>query len=95
VANLKKLGPTVTNKNYIHGEIKSRLILRNAFYHSVQNRLSCHLLSNNIKIKYANILPIFCMRMKILLLQFKGKMYIECLVMGCEGEHLKEEVSKE
>ena len=47
----KYLGTTVTNQNYIQEEIKSRLKLGNAGYHSVQNLLSSSLLSKNIKIK--------------------------------------------
>jgi hypothetical protein len=33
----KYLGTTFIDQNYIHEEIKSRLKLGNAFYHSVQN----------------------------------------------------------
>ena len=36
----KYLGTTLTNQNSIQEEIKSRLKLGNACYHSVQNRLS-------------------------------------------------------
>ena len=41
---------TLTNQNYIAEEIKSRLRSGNACYHSVQNLLSCRLLSKNVKI---------------------------------------------
>jgi len=51
VEQFKYLGTTVTNQNYIQEEIKSRLKLGNAGYHSVQNLLSSSLLSKNIKIK--------------------------------------------
>ena len=46
------LGSTVTNQNFIQEEIKCRLNLGNACYHSVQNLLSSSLLSKNIRIKY-------------------------------------------
>jgi hypothetical protein len=42
---------TVTNKNCIHEEIKHRLNLVNACYHSVQNLLSSFLLTKNLEIK--------------------------------------------
>jgi hypothetical protein len=42
VAKFKYFGMTLTNKNDIHEEIKSRL--GNACYHSVQNLLSSHLI---------------------------------------------------
>jgi hypothetical protein len=44
------LGITLTNQNSIHEEIKSRLKWGNACYHSVQNLLSCRLLSKNTNI---------------------------------------------
>jgi len=51
VEEFKYLGKTLTNKNYIQEEIKSRLQSGNACYHSVQNLLSSRLLSKNLKIK--------------------------------------------
>ena len=56
----KYLGTTLTNKNYILEEIKSRLRSGNACYHSVQNILSSRLLSKNLKIKIYRtiILPV-------------------------------------
>jgi hypothetical protein len=53
---------TVTNQNYIHEEIKSRLSLRTLAYRSVQILLSSCLLSRNIKIKMYKtvILPVVC-----------------------------------
>jgi hypothetical protein len=40
VAKFKYFGTTLTNKNDIHDEIKSRLNSENACYYSVQNLLS-------------------------------------------------------
>jgi len=56
----KYLGTTLTNKNSIAEEIKSRLRSRNACYHSVQNLLSSRLLPKNLKIKIYRtiILPV-------------------------------------
>jgi hypothetical protein len=49
----------------IQEEIKSRLKLGNACYHSVQNLLSCRLLSKNLKIKiYKTFCPWVCMSVK-------------------------------
>jgi DNA modification methylase len=45
------LGTTLTNQNSIHEEIRRRLKLGNACYHSVQNLLSSGLLSKKTKIK--------------------------------------------
>jgi hypothetical protein len=57
VEEFKYLGTTLTNQNSIQEEVKSRLKLGNAFYHSVQNLLSSSLLSKNLKIKiYRNII---------------------------------------
>ena len=51
VEEFKYLGMTLTNQNSIQKEIKSRLKLGNACYHSVQNLFSSSLLSKNLKIK--------------------------------------------
>jgi len=51
VEEFKYLGTTLTDQNSIQEEIKSRLKLGNACYHSVQNLLSSRLLSKNLKIK--------------------------------------------
>jgi hypothetical protein len=51
VAQFKYFGTTVTNQNLIQEEIKRRLNLDNASYHSDQNRLSSRLLSKNVKIR--------------------------------------------
>ena len=54
------LGTTLTNKNSIQEEIKSRLKVGNACYYSVQNLLSSSLLSKKLKIKIYRtiILPV-------------------------------------
>ena len=51
VEEFKYLGTTSTNQNSIQKEIKSRLKLGNACYHSVQNLLSSSLLSKNLNMK--------------------------------------------
>jgi hypothetical protein len=50
VEEFKYLGATLMNRNSIHEEIKSRLKLGNACYHSVQDLLPSRLLSKNTKI---------------------------------------------
>jgi hypothetical protein len=44
VAKFKYLGPTLTDKNFTHEEIKSRINSGNACYHLVQSLLSSLLL---------------------------------------------------
>jgi hypothetical protein len=51
VEEFKYLVATLTDQNSIQEEIKSRLRLGNACYHSVQNLLPSMLLSRNLKIK--------------------------------------------
>jgi hypothetical protein len=51
VKQFKYLGTTLTNRNSIQEEIKSRLKSWNACYHSVQDLLSSSLLSKSTKIK--------------------------------------------
>jgi hypothetical protein len=60
VDEFKYLGTTLTYRNSIQEEIKSRLKLGNACYHLVQNLLSSRLLSKNLKTKIYRtiILPV-------------------------------------
>jgi hypothetical protein len=51
MAKFKYLGTTLTDKNWMNKEIKSRLNSGNACYHTVQNVLSSCLLSRNVKVK--------------------------------------------
>jgi hypothetical protein len=51
MSQLKYLGTTVTNQHLFQEEIERRLNCGNASYHSVQNLLSSHLLSKNVKIR--------------------------------------------
>jgi hypothetical protein len=60
VAKFKYLGKTLTDQNWMHEEIKSRINSGNACCHSVQSLLSSRLLSRNLKVKIYKtiILPI-------------------------------------
>jgi hypothetical protein len=60
VEEFKYLGTMLTNQNSIVEEIRSRLRSGNTCYHSVQNLLSCRLLSKNLNIKINRtiILPV-------------------------------------
>ena len=49
LTEFKYLGTTLTNKNSIQEEIKSRLKVGNACYYSVQNLLSSSLLIQKVK----------------------------------------------
>jgi hypothetical protein len=51
VSQFKYLGMTVTNQNLIQEESKRRSNSGNACYHSVQNLLSSHLPSKNVKVR--------------------------------------------
>jgi hypothetical protein len=51
IVKFKYFKTTLTNQNGIHNEIKSRINSGNACYYSVQNILSSHLISKNLKIK--------------------------------------------
>jgi hypothetical protein len=67
MAQLKYLGTTVKNQNLVQKEIKRRMNSGNAYYHSVNNRLSSRLLYKNVKIRIYKtiILPVFCMGAKL------------------------------
>ena len=68
VEGFKYLGTTLTSRNSIAEEIKSRLRSGNACYHSVQNLLSSRLLSKNLKIEIYIELKfclLFCMGVKL------------------------------
>jgi hypothetical protein len=67
VTKFKYLGATLTDKYFMHEEIKSRLNSGNACYHSVQSLLSSRLLSRNVKVKIYKpiILPVVCMGVKL------------------------------
>jgi hypothetical protein len=51
VGQFKCFGTTVTNQNLIKQEIRRRLNSGDDCYHSVQNILSSHLLSKNVRIR--------------------------------------------
>jgi hypothetical protein len=52
-ARLKHLRTTVTNRKYIHEEIKSRLMSRAACYHSVHKKVSSRVLSKKGRILHS------------------------------------------
>jgi hypothetical protein len=64
----KSWGTMLTDQNCIYEEIKSRLNSVNACYHAVQNLLSSHLLSKNVKIKVNKtiILPVILYGLSLL-----------------------------
>ena len=72
---------------HIQKEIKSRLKLGNACYHSVQKLLSSSLLSKNLKIKiYRTIILPFVL--KLGRWNWRRNIGWECLRTGCWGEYL-------
>jgi hypothetical protein len=56
MAKLKHLRTTVTNQISVQKEITRRMNSGNAYYHSVQNRLSSRLLSKNVEIRIYKII---------------------------------------
>jgi hypothetical protein len=56
VEEFKCLGSTLTDKNSVQEEIKSRLKSGNACYYSVENLLSSSLLSTTLKIQIYRII---------------------------------------
>jgi hypothetical protein len=57
----------ITNQNVIQEEIKRRLNSCNAYYHSVQDLLPLHMLSENVKIRIYKtiIMPVLLYRYEI------------------------------
>jgi hypothetical protein len=49
------MGTTGTNQNFIRKESKKKINYGNIWYNLIQNPLSFHLLSKNIKIRIRNI----------------------------------------
>ena len=81
------LGTTLTNRNSMPEEIKSRLKSGNACFHSEQNLLYASLLSKNIKIKIYKIviLPVVlygCETLSLLLRE-------ECRLLVCANRVLR------
>jgi hypothetical protein len=58
VAKFRYLGTTLSDRNYMHEEIKSRLNSGNACYRSVHSLLSSPLLSRNVKVKMYKIITL-------------------------------------
>jgi hypothetical protein len=56
VVQFKHLGKAVTNQYFIQEEIKRRLNSSNACCHSVQNPMSSHMLSTNLKVRIYQII---------------------------------------
>ena len=81
----KYLGTTLTNKNSIQEEIKSRLKLENACCYSVQNLLSSSFLSKKLKIKIYRtiILPVVLYGCEAWSLTLREERRLRGLRIGC------------
>jgi hypothetical protein len=90
VANFIYSGMTVKKQNLNHVEMKSRLNLGNACYHSVQNLPSSRLLSKNLKIKIQEtiILPVVLYGCETWSLTLREEHRLSYLITGCREEHL-------
>jgi hypothetical protein len=80
MTKFKYFGMNITNQNYIHEEIKSRLISGNACCHADWNLLSSHLLSKNIKAKIYKtmILPVI-----LIGYETRGRTQVGMFEKGC------------
>ena len=85
VKEFEYLGTTLTNKNSIQEEIKSRLKLGNACYYLVQNLLSSNLLSEKLKIKIYRtiILPVVLYGCETWSPTLREERKRGCLRIGC------------
>jgi len=102
VEEFKYLGTTLINQNSIQEEIKRRLKLGNACYHSVQNLLTFSLLSKNLKIKIYRtiILPIVLYGCETWLLTLREECRLRVFesrvlrIYGPKGDKVKREWRK-
>jgi hypothetical protein len=77
------LWTTVTNQNYIHNKIMSRLNLGNSCFHAIQNLLSSSLLSKNEMIKYTTMCNVTCfVWVWNVISHIKGRTEVESVCMG-------------
>jgi len=91
VDEFKYLGTTLTNRNSIQEKIKGRLNSRNVCYHSVQNLLSCSLLTKYLKIKIyrTTILPGVLYGCETCSVILRGVRRLRVFFrIGCFGEYL-------